>query len=102
MAGVERAVEDEPLDEVGRLEQGVLLAGRLGEVLVQVAQEPRVAIRVGEVRRSAPVAASMRWKKRSSSPAASPLSQLGSRMGLRAEQLPGGGQALQLTQRASR
>ena len=39
----EGVVQQEPLDEVGRLEQGVLLADLLGEVLVQVAQEPRVA-----------------------------------------------------------
>ena len=39
----QRAVEDELLDELRRLQQGVLLAGRLGEVLVQVAQEARVA-----------------------------------------------------------
>ena len=41
---IERAVEDELLDELRRLQQGVLLAGRLGEVLVQVAQEPRVPV----------------------------------------------------------
>ena len=44
MAGVERPVEDELLDELRRLQQGVLLAGLLGEVLVQVAQEARVAV----------------------------------------------------------
>ena len=39
---VERAVEDELLDEDGRLEQRVLLAGGFGEVLVEVAEEPGV------------------------------------------------------------
>ena len=46
---VERAVEDELLDEDGRLQQRVLLAGGLGEVLVEIAQEPRVPLRVGEI-----------------------------------------------------
>ena len=36
---LERAVEDELLDELRRLQQGVLLARRLGEVLVEVAEE---------------------------------------------------------------
>ena len=39
----QRAVEDELLDEDGRLQQGVLLLRLLGEVLVQVAQEAGVA-----------------------------------------------------------
>lgn len=37
------------LDELGSLEQGVALAGVLGEVLVEVAEEPRAPIGVGEV-----------------------------------------------------
>ena len=43
MAGFERAVEDELLDEHGRLQQGVLLLRLLGEFLIQVTQEPCVA-----------------------------------------------------------
>ena len=46
---VERPVEDELLDEDRRLEQRVPLPCLLGEVLVEVAQEPRVPGRVGEV-----------------------------------------------------
>ena len=47
--GVERAVEDEFFDEDGRLQQGIFLAGRFGEVLIQVAQEAGVPRWVGEV-----------------------------------------------------
>jgi hypothetical protein len=39
---IERAVENELLDEVRRLEQGELLARGLGEVLVEIAEESRV------------------------------------------------------------
>jgi len=46
---IERAVEDEFFHELRRLEQRVFLAGRFGEVLIQVAQEPRVPSRIGEV-----------------------------------------------------
>ena len=46
---VERAVEDEFLDEDGRLQQRVFLACLLGEVLVEIAQESRVPLRVSEV-----------------------------------------------------
>jgi hypothetical protein len=46
--GREGVVQQEPLDEVGRLEQGVLLADLLREVLVEVAQEPRVELRCGK------------------------------------------------------
>ena len=46
---LQRAFEDELLDEDRRLEQGVLLAGGFGEVLVQVAQEAGVPGRVGEI-----------------------------------------------------
>jgi hypothetical protein len=46
---LQSAVKDELLDEDGRLQQGVLLAGRLGQVLVQVTQEAGVERRVGEV-----------------------------------------------------
>ena len=49
IAGVERAVEDERLDEVRRLQQRVGFLRRLGEVLVEVAEEAGVARRVGEV-----------------------------------------------------
>src|SRR5699024_11087786 len=42
------AVEDELLDEHGGLAQGVLLLGVGGEVLVQVAQETGVQLRVVE------------------------------------------------------
>ena len=45
----ERPVEDELLDELGRLEQRVALAGGLGEVLVEVAEEAGPVLRVGEV-----------------------------------------------------
>ena len=80
---VQGAVEDELLDEDGRLEQGVLLAGRLGQVLVEVAQEAAYPARVGEVVDERPGVGSIRWKKRSRSLAASPLSQFGrSRIGL--------------------
>ena len=48
IAGVECAVEDEVLDELGRLQQRVLLR-RFGEVLVEVAEKARVQRRVGEV-----------------------------------------------------
>src|SRR5262249_44417885 len=39
----ERPVKDELLDEHRRLQQGVLLAGLLRQVLIQVTQEPGVA-----------------------------------------------------------
>ena len=45
----EGAVEDELLDEVGRLEEGVSLAGGFGEVLVEVAEETGVPVRIGEI-----------------------------------------------------
>lgn len=45
----EREVEDELLDELRGLEQGVGLASRLGEVLVEVAEEAGVPLGVGEV-----------------------------------------------------
>ena len=45
----QRLVEDELLDEDRRLEQGVGLAGVVGEVLVEVAEEAGVECRVGEV-----------------------------------------------------
>ena len=48
-AGVERPVEDERLDEDRSLEQGEPLLRVLGEVLVEVAEEPGVARRIGEV-----------------------------------------------------
>ena len=38
---LERAVEDELLDELRRLQQRVLLLRRLGEILVEVAEEAR-------------------------------------------------------------
>ena len=47
--GIERAVEDELLHELGCLEQRVPLAGALGEVLVEIAEEARVPRRIGEV-----------------------------------------------------
>ena len=47
--GVERPVQDERLDELGRLEEGIALARRLGQVLVEVAEEARAPVRVGEV-----------------------------------------------------
>ena len=47
--GVERAVEDEFFDEDGRLQQGKFLAGRFGEVLIQVAQEAGVPGGVSKV-----------------------------------------------------
>lgn len=45
----ERAVEDEFLDELGRLQQRVALAGGLRQVLVEVAEEAGVPLGVGEV-----------------------------------------------------
>ena len=45
----EGAIEDERLDKDGRLQQREALLGVLGQVLVQIAEEPRVALRVGEV-----------------------------------------------------
>lgn len=45
----EGAVEDEFLNESGRLEQGVAFAGGLGEVLVQVSKKAGVPGRVGQV-----------------------------------------------------
>ena len=47
--GRERAIEDELLHEFGRLEQRVALAGALGEILVEVAQEARVPGGIREV-----------------------------------------------------
>ena len=47
--GREGAIEDERLDEDRRLQQGEPLLGVLGEVLIQVAEESRVALWVGEV-----------------------------------------------------
>ena len=46
---IERTVEDELLHEFGRLEQRVALAGALGEVLVEVAQEARVPGGIREI-----------------------------------------------------
>ena len=46
---VEGVVEDELLDELGGLQQGVGLLGCLGEVLVEVAEEAGVPVGVGEV-----------------------------------------------------
>ena len=72
---VERPVEDELLDELRRLQQGVALARRLGEVLVEVAEEARAPVRVGEVvdeRGRCP--GRCRWKKSSSAMAPSPES----------------------------
>jgi hypothetical protein len=46
---LERAVEDEGFNEVGGLEQGVLLAGRCRQVLVEVAEEAGGATGVREV-----------------------------------------------------
>lgn len=45
----EGAVEDELLDEVGRLEQGVGVLGVLGQVLVEIAEESRRPRRIGEI-----------------------------------------------------
>ncbi len=45
----EGAVEDEALDELWRLQQGVALSGGLGEVLIEVAEEAGVPFAVGEV-----------------------------------------------------
>ena len=45
----ERAVQDELLDEFGRLKQCVLLAGAVGEILIKVAQKAGVPGRIGEV-----------------------------------------------------
>ena len=61
-----------------------LLACLFGEVLVEVAQEPRVPLRVGEVvDERARVRVDRLEEARSRSPAASPLSQFGrSRIGL--------------------
>ena len=44
IAGVEGAIEDERLDEDRGLQQREPLLGVLGEVLVEVAEEPRVAL----------------------------------------------------------
>ena len=46
---VERTVENKLLDEFRRLQQGILLAGCLRQVLVQVAQEACVPVRVSEI-----------------------------------------------------
>ena len=46
---VERVVEDELLDELGRLEQRVGLPRGFGQVLVEVAEEAGVPLGVGEV-----------------------------------------------------
>ena len=63
--GVEGVVEDELLDKLRGLEQGIGLAGGLGEILVEVPQEPGVPLGVGEVvvdSPSPPV-----WRQKSSS-----------------------------------
>ena len=56
--GVEGVVEDELLDELRGLEEGVGLAGGLGEILVEVAQEAGVPVGVGEI-----VDRSRRWHR---------------------------------------
>ena len=45
----QRAVEDELLDEDRRLEKRVTFAGELGEVLVEIAEEASVPLRIGEI-----------------------------------------------------
>ena len=46
---VECAVENECLDELWCLQQRILLAGCFGQVLIEIAQKPRVPIQVGEI-----------------------------------------------------
>src|SRR5262245_44839245 len=46
---IERAFENESLDELGRLEQRVAFARRFREVLVEVAEKARIDRWVGEV-----------------------------------------------------
>ena len=45
----QRAIEDELLDELRRLQQRVLLPSGLGQVLVEIAEKARVQRRIGEV-----------------------------------------------------
>src|SRR5438132_4056650 len=45
----EGAIEDELFDEGGRLKEGVSLAGGFGEVLVDVAEEAGVPVRVAKI-----------------------------------------------------
>ena len=68
---LERAVEDEVLDEVGRLQQRVALLRRLGQVLVEVAEEAGAQLGSREVVREL-AAARDRVAPRTSRSAAAP------------------------------
>jgi hypothetical protein len=46
---LERAVQDEALDELRRLQQRVALLRRIGQILVEIAKEPCVEFLVAEV-----------------------------------------------------
>ena len=46
---IQRPVENELFDKLRRLQQGIFLARRLGQVLIQVAQESSVPIWISEV-----------------------------------------------------
>jgi hypothetical protein len=69
----QRAVEDEFLDELGRLQQRVALAGGLGQILVEVAEEAGVPVGVGEVVHQRPARRVHRLPELRSAIAASPL-----------------------------
>ncbi len=45
----QRAVENECLDKLRRLQQRIAFARRFGQVLVQIAQEARIPVQVGEI-----------------------------------------------------
>jgi hypothetical protein len=75
---VERLVEDEFLDKLRRLEERVALTDRLGEILVQVAEEARVLAREHQGGR----AVRMRLRKKSSSALAPSLDGESTQTGL--------------------
>ena len=45
----QRVIEDEALDELRGLQQRVAFAHRLGEVLIEIAEETGIPLRIGEV-----------------------------------------------------